>query len=355
MIRERAGIHVARALAALAILLVATVARADTIRIITDRAIIWSTPTGVAVVLNQVPRDTVLMEARRIGDWYEVELPPGSSGADVPAAPGSRPRVGYIRAFQVRVETVAPVTRPATPTTAQAQTAQRPVLREPEKTAFLNIGAGYQLGSTDLTRHLVAFEHTYAEEGSIDANYGKSSGFLFDVVGGARVAGHISVGFGITYARRDEAATVDAHVPHPFVFQTLRDATFTTASLSGQELVLHIPILWTQSFRSATRITIFGGPSIFHVTQDFVSNVALNEVYPYDSVTITDTTQSEISDNAFGFHVGAGVTQFFGPTVGAGVDVRYSRASLDFADDANATTTARAGGLQVTGGVRFRF
>jgi hypothetical protein len=261
------------------ILLVATVARADTIRVITERAIIWSTPTGVAVVLNQVQRDTVLMDARRVGDWYEVELPPGSSGADVPVAPGSRPRVGYIRAFQVRVEAVAPVTRPATPTTAQAQTAQRPV-SQPEKTAFLNIGAGYQLGSTDLTRHLGAFEDTYAEEGSIDTNYGKSSGFLFDVVGGARVAGHISVGFGISYAKHDEAATVDAHVPHPFVFQTLRDATFTTASLSAQDLVLHIPILWTSSFRSATRITIFGGPSIFHVTQDFVTNVALNEVYP---------------------------------------------------------------------------
>jgi hypothetical protein len=343
-------------LAVFAVFLVATVARADTIRVITDRAIIWSTPTGVAVVLNQVPRDTVLMEARRTGDWFEVELPPGSSGADVPVAPGSRPRVGYIRAFQVRVESVAPVTRPATaPNPAQAQAAQRPVPRQREKTAFLDIGAGYQLGSADLTRHLVAFKDTYAEEGSIDANYGKNSGFVFDIAGGGRIAGHVSVGFGISYARHDEAATVDAHVPHPFLFQTLRNATFTTASLSGQELVLHIPILWTQSFRSATRVTIFGGPSIFHVTQNFVTNVTLNEVYPYDSVTIADTTQSETSDNAFGFHVGAGVTRFFGPTIGAGVDVRYSRASVDFAGDANATTNARAGGLQVTGGVRFRF
>jgi opacity protein-like surface antigen len=337
-------------------LLLAPVARADTIRVITERAIIWSTPTGVAVVLNQVPRDTVLMEARRVGDWFEVELPPGSSGADVPVAPGSRPRVGYIRAFQVRVEAVAPVTRPAPPTApAQAQGAQRPLPRAREKTAFLNIGGGYQLGSADLTRHLVAFKDTYAEEGSIDADYGQGSGFVFDIVGGGRVAGHVSVGFGISYARHDEAATVDARVPHPFVFQTLRNATFTTASLSGQELVLHIPILWTQSFRSATRVTVFGGPSIFRVTQNFVTEVTLNEVYPYESVTIADTTQSEINDNAFGYHVGAGVTQFFGATVGAGVDVRYSRASLDFAGDDNATTTARAGGFQVTGGVRFRF
>jgi hypothetical protein len=355
LIRGGASRHVARAFLAFAILLIATVVLADTIRVITERAIIWSTPTGVPVVLNQVTRDTLLMEARRIGDWYEVELPPGSSGADVPTAPGARPRVGYIRAFQVRVESVAPVTRPVTPAASQAQTARRPTLQAREKTAFLNVGAGYQLGSTDLTRHLVAFKDAYAEEGSIDADYGKTSGFVFDIVGGARVAGHVSVGFGVSYVKRDEAATVDAKVPHPFLFQTLRDATFTTASLSGQELVLHIPILWTQSFRSATRITIFGGPSIFHVTQDFVTNVTLNEVYPYDLVTITDTSQSEVSDNAFGFHVGAGITQFFGPTVGAGVDVRYSRASLDFAGDANATTTARAGGLQVTGGVRFRF
>jgi hypothetical protein len=35
--------------------------------------------------------------------------------------------------------------------------------------------------------------------------------------------------------------------------------------------------------------------------QDFVSNVVLNEVYPYDSVTMTDTSQSEISDTLSGF------------------------------------------------------
>ena len=154
------------------ILLVATVARADTIRVITERAIIWSTPTGVAVVLNQVQRDTVLMDARRVGDWHEVELPPGSSGADVPVAPGSRPRVGHIRAFQVRVEAVAPVTRPATPTTARAQTAQRPV-SQPEKQPFSTSGPVINWGAPTL--HVIwAHSRTHMRRRSIDANYGKA-------------------------------------------------------------------------------------------------------------------------------------------------------------------------------------
>jgi hypothetical protein len=252
------------------------------------------------------------------------------------------------------VESVEPVTRPATPPQASSQPVQRSTVRQPARTSFLNIGAGYQRGDSDLTRHLVAFKDQYAEEGSIDINYGDGSGVVFEIVWGQRVWRRVSVGLGVSYARHNEAAAVEAHVPHPFFFQTLRDATVSTASLSRQDLALHVPILWTHSFLSAVRITFFGGPSFFHVTQDFDATVTLDEEYLYDQVAITDTSQTQTSDNAVGLHVGADVTRFFNAT-GVGVGIRYSRASLDFGDETGATTSGRAGGLQITGGVRFRF
>jgi hypothetical protein len=60
--------------------------------------------------------------------------------------------------------------------------------------------------------------------------------------------------------------------------------------------------------------------------------VTLDEEYPYDQVAITDTSQTQTSDNAVGLHVGADVTRFFN-TTGVGVGIRYSRASPDFGDE----------------------
>src|SRR5438128_1842654 len=82
-----------------ACLLTPTGAYADSVRVIVDRALIWSGVGLVNVVLNQVPAGTILQVRGRVEDWYEVVLPPGSSGP-----PGS---VGYIRAVQVVPESDA--------------------------------------------------------------------------------------------------------------------------------------------------------------------------------------------------------------------------------------------------------
>src|SRR5205823_6345153 len=73
-----------------ALLLTPVPACAESVRVIVDRALIWSSTGFVSIVLNQVPEGTVLEVLRRVDGWYEVVLPPGSSGPS-----GS---VGYIRA-----------------------------------------------------------------------------------------------------------------------------------------------------------------------------------------------------------------------------------------------------------------
>jgi len=351
-----------RGLAALAVVLLGAIPlRADTLRVVIDRSIIWSAQTGIPIAMTQVRKDAILTDARRVGDWWEVALPAGSSGTE-----GGIVRVGYIRASQVTVESTGPVRRPPPqedplpilaiagqppPAVKQAQTP--PVGARP-RTTFLDISGGYAYGPS-LSQHLVAFQDRYAEAGTIDADYGTGSGWLIDVVGGGRVWRQMSVGVGVTYERDSRSASIQAAVPHPFFFQQLRNASFDTEPLDHTEVMINIPIMWTSSFSSANRLEIFGGPSFFRVEQDLVSDVTLNEVYPYDTVTISGVTHAKKDHNAFGYHVGFDFAHFFNASTGVGVLVRYSGASLDFGDNANTTTDGRAGGVHVAGGLRFRF
>src|SRR5439155_15714802 len=97
--------------AVIACLLTPAPAYADSVRVIVDRALIWSSAGFASIVLNQVPQGTVLEVLGRVDGWYEVVLPPGSSGPS-----GS---VGYIRAVQVVIEpnaAAAPPDRRTVPT-----------------------------------------------------------------------------------------------------------------------------------------------------------------------------------------------------------------------------------------------
>ena len=318
-------------------------AHADTVRVVADRTLIWSSPSGVSVILNQASKDTVLDVVRRVNDWYEVVLPPASSGSVV----------GYVLASQVTIASTGP------PSARAAAAARRavppPPARTSERTSFLNLSGAYQQGGTVLTRRSTAFAASYAEPGSIDGTYGRSAAWKIDVLGGQAVSHHVGVGLGISYQRRDRSATIAAQVPHPFFFGQLRPATFETSPLRQAEFAVHIPVVWMPTLAGRAKVLLFGGPSVFRVTQDVVSDLSLSETYPYDQVTVTGSTQTELSTTVFGFHAGADVAYMFTPAVGLGGGARYSSGQLELRDDADATSRGRPGGLEVSAGVRFRF
>jgi opacity protein-like surface antigen len=327
-------------------------AYADTVRVVVDRALIWSSARGVNVVLAQVLKDAVLEVVRRVDDWYEVVLPPGASG--------SQQTVGYVRISQVTLESTGPpspraVAPPGRPGAPPPRRVAAPARARGARSSFLNLSGTYQQGDTDLTRRSAAFEANYVEAGSIEGTYGSKAAWQIDVLGGGAVSPHIGVGLGVSYQRRDRSATIDARVPHPFYFNQLRQATFETAPLRRQELALHIPVIWMPTFAGGTRLLVFGGPSVFHITQHVVTDLSLAESYPYDQVTVTGATDTESTSTVFGFHVGGDLSYMFRPSMGVGGGAQYSSGQSKFKDDADATSRGRPGGLQVSAGVRFRF
>src|SRR5437868_11784073 len=78
------------------VLSIAATASADTVRVIVDRALVWTQPSGVSIVMTQLLKDQKAEVVRRVGDWYEIVAPPGSGGGDR--------RTGFISAAQVVLE-----------------------------------------------------------------------------------------------------------------------------------------------------------------------------------------------------------------------------------------------------------
>src|SRR5215510_15447205 len=120
--------------AAFVFLIVATAATAaaDTVRVVVDRALVWTQPGGISIVMSQLLRGQTAEVIRRVGDWYEIVAPPGSGGGDR--------RTGFISASQVVLESGgSPSGR-----SSQTRPATRTVSVRPPFARFFTVDAGYR-------------------------------------------------------------------------------------------------------------------------------------------------------------------------------------------------------------------
>ncbi len=313
---------------------------ADTVIVTATQALVWNKTSSPSFVLTQLRRDTRLDVVRRVDEWFEIVLPPGRATQ----------RTGFIRVTQVAIISVGPMSAAA----RQVAGINARLARTRTRRVILSVDLGFRPGGSALTRRATAFAERYAEDGTLTADYGRGSGPQFDLMASQAVWGNLGVGVGLSSYQRRSTTTIAAQVPHPFFFNALRPATFETTAPEGTEVALHIPVVWTPS--SGTRLTllVFGGPSVFHVTQNVVSNLTLSDPYPPVTVTITGVTTTRLTGTMVGFHVGGDLGYYGNKRFGVGAGVRYSFANLTFADD-TAATDGRAGGLQIVGGLRVRF
>jgi len=105
----------------------------------------------------------------------------------------------------------------------------------------------------------------------------------------------------------------------------------------------------------AVEIRVMGGPTFFNVKQDFVSDLVIKETYPFDTATFASATTKQLSKGAVGFNAGADISRLITSQVGIGALIRYSRADVKFNDADIGTQTVKAGGTEVTAGIRLRF
>lgn len=330
-------------LAVLLVLVTSAAAFADTVTVTTDRALVWSRPDGVAVVITQLKKGDTVEVIRRVGGWYEIVVPSSALSVEV--------RTGYISATQVAVETVGNTSTSGPPVAAKSAPA-RPRLRQTPGTAFFNIDGMRSRNSEDLVESSTFFTPKLDENTSFSTNYGNLSAWSLDFMGGGPVWHSLGLGFAVGYHKRNQTAAIDALIPHPYFYDTLRPASFVTPPLQSREAAFHFPAIFMPPAFGPIKVLAFAGPSIFRLSQTQVTDIIVDEQYPYNTVTISGVKTEERNGTFWGYHAGADLSVFFTRSVGVGGGIRYSHANIEGFEQGGATAD---GGLSGVAGVRFRF
>ena len=148
---------------------------------------------------------------------------------------------------------------------------------------------------------------------------------------------------------------MSALIPHPFTFNAPRSVSGTAIGLPKRELGVHIDAGWVVPANGRGQVTVFAGPSMYRVKQTVVTSITANEIYPYDTATFASATTVESSRSHIGANAGLDVSIRIAKYFGVGAIARYSRATIRLPAPDGSEVTVKAGGLQVGGGVRFRF
>jgi hypothetical protein len=214
---------------------------------------------------------------------------------------------------------------------------------------YVAVNGGGQLGNHEFQASR-DFE-LYSEGGTIAGPSKVGNGPLFDIGGGYRVWSKMSVGGSFSYFNKKASFNGTAQVPSPIVVGRHRAAAVDT-SLTHNEAVVHLVASWFIPITVKMDAAVFAGPSIFSVSQGFVTGVEIGaETLPFTSIDIIGTTVTKEKKTAVGYNLGAELNYLLRPHIAAGAFMRFSSASVDLPG----TDSPNFGGLQIGAGVRYRF
>jgi len=214
-----------------------------------------------------------------------------------------------------------------------------------------NVGV---LGAISPFEESQSFPSNGNETATVTVDHRVKTPLAFSVGGAVRIFRQVWAG--VQYARADmkSGASVTASIPHPLLFNAPRTVEGSIDHVAHKESNLHVDLMYGLP-AGALDVKVMAGPTFFNLEQDFVSDVAINETYPFDAATFASATTRQLSKSAVGFNAGVDVSYPLSSWLGIGGLIRYSRAELKFGDAELDQQTVRAGGVEAVGGVRIRF
>jgi len=199
-----------------------------------------------------------------------------------------------------------------------------------------------------------SFPSNGGETARLTVNHGVKTVVGFSVGGAVRIVPSLWVGVQYAAADTKPSASITAIVPHPLLFNAPRTVQGSTADVAHNEHNVHVDLLYALPLH-AVDVKVMAGPTFFNLKQGFVSGVALNETYPFDTATFSSATTKRFSKSAVGFNAGVDVSRPLSSHVAAGALICYSRADVRFDDRDVGKQTVKTGGVEVAAGVRVRF
>lgn len=228
--------------------------------------------------------------------------------------------------------------------------------QSPRPGPFASVNFGYQAQSQDFTQtgEFPLFEET----GTFDVPQSLEGGGFFEIGGGIGIRRNVSVG--ASYAIRSKSTRdvqINASVPSPAFPDEFRNATATVSGLERTERAFHLQAIWHVPVTVEFDVAVFAGPSFFSVKDDLIEGFTPTEVGgDFTQVTLENITRSRQSETAVGFNLGVDGRYMLTRNVGAGAMLRYTHGSVDLTSPTSGGEfKSDTGGLEIAGGLRFKF
>jgi len=199
----------------------------------------------------------------------------------------------------------------------------------------------------------------YAETATITTSTTFKSGAMGpDVAFGLRVWQNMTVGVGFSQSKRTADASIGGTVPSPIFFNRPRTISASETGLERTEQGTHVNLGWVLPFSNKLDVMVYGGPSLFRVSQDVISDITLGEQGGAFTSVVAQGTVKERKKSVTGYNVGADATYILWSNdnirIGAGGFVRFAKASTKLLMLASEQSTD-IGGVQYGFGARVRF
>lgn len=196
----------------------------------------------------------------------------------------------------------------------------------------------------------------YAETSTVRTAYSvKGAGFGPDLSLQLRVFRGLGVLVGYSRTSRGEDGHFDAQRPHPLYLDRPRSLSGDLAGYRYQEAALHLDLALGRA-RGRIDWGLFAGVTLFRVEADLLERLTYNEAYPYDDLSLASAPARRVKASPTGLNVGGRLDYRLGRNLGAGIQLRYSRASVKLRATSDATQASfNAGGLQAGAGLRLYF
>lgn len=227
---------------------------------------------------------------------------------------------------------------------AAGSTARAQTPTPSESKAFASISAGTQV-QTQTFSNSSSFP-LFNETATVASSQNIGRGFVFDIGGGYHVRSHFAIGVGVWTQSGKGAAGVSASLPDPVVFNKPKTVAITTSDLKQTSVGVNLQFMWTAPLTDKIDLTIFGGPTFVHVSQD----VGSLTVTPNTQNAVAAVTTESASTGKAG-NVGLDLAYRVTDRYGVGAFVRYAGGTADLPS----VKGLKVGGVQLGIGARIRF
>ena len=226
-------------------------------------------------------------------------------------------------------------------------------MRAWEDTGYVSINYGYQVGTRSFQE---SFSDTvFAEEATYSVSHESGEGRQFDIGGGLRVWRNLAAGVAVTSFSTSDGADITGRVPHPLIFNRLRNVSFARTDLEHKEVGVHIQAAWVMPVNEKISVTVTGGPSFFSIDQSLITGVTTAaEIAPFDAVAVSSAAATSVSESGVGANAGVEVTYLVTEQLGGGLFVHWAGGTVDI-PASGGTQSIDVGGVQVGFGLRARF